>query len=288
MSGEALRLRPTGTGWAFVVLLVALFLMAVNYNNNLIHALVFLLGAFAGVAGWRTRRHLAGRELRVGGGEAVFAGDTASLPVWLEGGKEGDGAVPGLLARAVDGVAVDLSAGRTGLPLSCPVRGRREAGMVWLSTRYPLGLFEARRVFASRAGALVYPAPAGSDWPPEQVRPAHQGREAEDFAGLRPYAPGDSPRRVAWKALARGLPPMTKVFDGAEGESALILDWADAAGDAEARLSQLARWLLNAHGHDLEYSLVLPGGPGRPGRGEAHLRECLGALALYGVGEADA
>jgi uncharacterized protein (DUF58 family) len=261
-----------------MTLLVALFLMAVNYNNNLIHALVFLLAAFAVVGAWRTRRHLSGRVLHTDGADPVFAGATASLPVWLEGE-----AAPGLLAQAADGAPVEFASGRAGLALPCPLRGRREAGQVQLSTRYPLGLFEGRRVFESRSGALVYPAPAGADWPPEQVRPAHRGREAENFAGLRPYAAGDSPRRVAWKVLARGLPPMTKLFDGAEGESALILDWKDAAGDDEARLSQLARWLLNAHAHDLEYTLLLPGQSGRPGRGEAHLRESLGALALFNV-----
>lgn len=278
---DTISLRPTGAGWAYLALLLTLFLMAVNYSNNLIHALVFLLFAFAMLGAWRARRHLAGLDLRVGQAEPVFAGDLARLPLSVEA----DGR-PGLFAGEAGDIGAPLEGGQGSLPLACPRRGRRAVGAPRLSTRYPLGLFEASRVFESRGAVVVWPRPAGSDWPPERARPAHQGQEAEDFAGLRPYAPGDSPRRLAWKAVARGLPPQTKLFDGAEGEEALVLDWEDAEGDGEARLSQLARWCLNAHGRELEYALKLPGQTPRPGRGEAHLRECLTVLALHGKTEA--
>ena len=40
------------------------------------------------------------------------------------------------------------------------------------------------------------------------------GSGTDDYWGLRPYQPSDSPRHIAWKATARGDMLLTKVFVG--------------------------------------------------------------------------
>jgi uncharacterized protein (DUF58 family) len=87
---------------------------------------------------------------------------------------------------------------------------------------------------------------------------------------------------VAWKALARGQPVMTKQFFGlAAGE--LWLEWDDlpVSLGREARLSRLTRWVLEAARAGYPYGLRLPSVVIPPGAGPAHDQQCLTALALF-------
>src|SRR2546423_8000699 len=56
----------------------------------------------------------------------------------------------------------------------------------------------------------------------------------------------DSPRHVAWKAVARNEDMLTKQFTG-EAAAELWLDWARLPQfNVEQRLSRLAGWVLEA------------------------------------------
>ena len=51
----------------------------------------------------------------------------------------------------------------------------------------------------------------------------------------------------------------------------------------EARLEQLARWVVDAETHGERYGLIIPPHEVEPGSGPQHRHECLTALATYGV-----
>ncbi|NIO12862.1 MAG: hypothetical protein GTN86_13155, partial [Xanthomonadales bacterium] len=58
--------------------------------------------------------------------------------------------------------------------------------------------------------------------------------------------------------------------------------WSDVdAPRLEARLSQLSRWVVDAHAAGIRYGLDIPGKRLAPDDGEAHRHACLRALALY-------
>ncbi len=140
------------------------------------------------------------------------------------------------------------------------------------------------------AACLVYPAPAGDRRLPDAAsdpvpRGGAHGSGREDFSGFRDYLPGDSPRQIHWKAVAREQGVPVKLFAGA-GTTHLHIRWNDTSGrPLEARLAQLCRWVLEAESGGFRYSLELPGQTIAAGNGERHLHECLKALALFG--EAD-
>ena len=130
--------------------------------------------------------------------------------------------------------------------------------------------------------ALVYPEPA---------RPGLSfltgGRSLQsgddEFLGFQSYQPGDSLRRIHWKGIAKGQGVHVKEYQGVDGQAELWLDWAHTPGpDAESRLSQLCRWMLDAEQASLCYGLRLPGTEIAPAHGERHLRRCLETLALFG------
>ena len=105
----------------------------------------------------------------------------------------------------------------------------------------------------------------------------------EDFTGLRSYAAGDTPQRIAWKALAREQGLQVKQFNAVQGNE-LWLDWLQAPSeDPEQKLAILARWILDAEAQGLTYGLRLPGLELAPASGMAQRDDCLRAVALFGL-----
>jgi uncharacterized protein (DUF58 family) len=134
---------------------------------------------------------------------------------------------------------------------------------------------------------IVYPRPEAGRVPlppfaADDATGITHGAGQEDFAGLRSYHPGDSPRHIAWKAAARGEALLTKQFSG-RAASELWLDWR-ATPDTltlDGRLSRLARWAIDAHAAGLSFGLRLPDMTIPPAPGDAQRHRCLEALALY-------
>jgi len=180
--------------------------------------------------------------------------------------------------------------GTAALNFSTPVlqRGWFDPGRFCIFTEYPMGLFYAWSWADLTMRCLVYPAPETGMVPApcsisDTGEGASNGVGQEDYAGLRKYHLGDSPRHVAWKAVARGQGMFTKQFAGAS-PTILMLDFESIeALDTEQRLSRLTRWVQDAEALGVPYGLRLPGLEQEPGAGEAHRLDCLKALALFGL-----
>ena len=77
---------PSRAGLVFVLLLLSLTLAAINYDNNLVFALTFLLASLFVVAIHHTHSNLSGLTIRAGHSQPVFAGDDACFSLALKGG----------------------------------------------------------------------------------------------------------------------------------------------------------------------------------------------------------
>jgi len=285
---------PTRLGWLFGATLAILLIGSINYALALGFGLTFLLAGM-GIAGMvQTARNLARLAVSAGRTEPVFAGEGAQFRLYLDGRAAFDR--PALLVRHLAGGAqlvLDIPAGGVGevvLQVPAPRRGWLDLGRVMLETRFPLGLFRAWSYIEPEARCLVYPRPERSPLPSAS---GEAGRGAlrsprpgnDDFAGLRGYQLADSPRHVAWKAVARTGDMLTKQFAGEDGAE-LWLDWQllPAALSTEARLSCLAGWVVEAERAGALYGLRLPGAEFPPSHGDAHRGACLQALALFKLG----
>jgi len=285
---------PARLGWLFGATLTILLIGSINYALALGFGLTFLLAGM-GIAGMvHTARNLARLAVSAGRAEPVFAGDSAQFRLYLDGRVAFDR--PAIQVRHLASGAqlvLDVPAGGVGevvLQVPAAQRGRLDLGRVMLETRFPLGLFRAWSYIEPEAHCLVYPRPERSPPPPPS---AEAGRGAmrspmpgnEDFAGLRGYQASDSPRHVAWKAVARTGDMLTKQFAGESGAE-LWLDWQllPAAFSLETRLSRLAGWVVDAERGGALYGLRLPGIEIAPARGDAHRAACLQALALFKPG----
>ncbi len=280
---------PTAFGFLYALIVFVMLLASMNYNNSLGLALTFLLTGMGLVAMHHCHRNLNGLVISgVRAGES-FAGEPLTLTIGCEN--------PTAVARLALQVNCNEVAGghdllepraRALVTLQLPTntRGMLRPAPLVVSTRFPFGLFRAWTWLHLPIEAVVYPRAAGRQHPPATRGPDHAGLERlqrgdEDFRGFRSYHPGDSPRHIAWKALARGAPLLVKDHAGASGAPLTFELEHVEDRDLERRLSQLARWILDAEHHARAFGLKLPGHWIAPATGALQRRRCLTALALF-------
>ena len=134
---------------------------------------------------------------------------------------------------------------------------------------------------------LVYPRLEGHlPWPDASAEVEESDDEAspilgDSFAGHRPYTLGESQRHIDWKAYSRGKGLLIKDYrGGARGE--ICFDYHDLKEvDVEARLSQLASWIVQAHEENVAFSVNIIDQKFSVSRGESHYRSIMKALALF-------
>ena len=154
-----------------------------------------------------------------------------------------------------------------------------------IASTYPLGLWRAWSYVHFPVAAWIYPRPETAPPPlPMMGSGAGEGHAlaagTDEFSGLRRYEPGDTPRQIAWKALARGAGLHSKEFAGST-RGQCRLDWNALPShlDTEARLSRLTGWILVAERAKIDYVLSIPGLVTPLTHGAAHRLLCLRALA---------
>jgi uncharacterized protein (DUF58 family) len=280
---------PTRFGWMYAVILIAMLVGSINYTLSLGFVLTFLLAGLGNIAMLHTWRNLAHLQIESRHAEPVFAGEAAIFEILL---SEPRNRARYAIAAHFDGTApvyADIApSAQTIVKLELPAkkRGWIIAPRISLFTEFPLGLFHVWAYAALDMRCLVYPHPAltGLPVPSSSDQGSAGALDAssgdDDFAGHRNYQFGDSPRRVDWKASSREQGLLTKQFQG-EAQTSIWLDWSLTPGtNAEQRICQLTRWVVDAHTDRKSYGLRLPWQEFEPDTGEAHYHQCLRALAL--------
>ncbi|MGH8598245.1 MAG: DUF58 domain-containing protein, partial [Gammaproteobacteria bacterium] len=165
-------------------------------------------------------------------------------------------------------------------------RGRHALNRLRVHSTFPLGILWAWAYFEIDAECIAYPAPRGTlPFPPTPANGVGDiGAKigSDDFTDLTAYRPGDPLRSIHWPALAKRDEVLVKRFAG-NGAVEILLEWQALSSelDLESRLSQLARWTVDAERAGLRYGLVLPSQSYPAGRGAAHCATLLRALALF-------
>lgn len=279
---------PTRFGWAVGMLLGAMLLGSLNFNNNLGLFTTFLVAGIGLLAMHGAHRNLDGVRVASTAAGPVFAGEPLALKIALR--DEAGRARSGLVAecRTADGPArgIDLAphaAESTTLRIPTLRRGWHELPRVKLRTRFPIGWFEAWSWFWPERRALVWPRPADNAPPLPQAGSQHDlnrpGDESDEFHGLRDWREGDPLHRIAWKASQRHQHLLARQYTRPERRR-VVLRLADApAPDREGRIAVLARWVIEADSRDLAYGLDLGEQAIEPTTGRAHRDRCLDALA---------
>jgi len=280
---------PTRFGWMAGLLLLAMLMGSLNFNNNLGLFTTFLVSGIGLLSMHVAHRNLDGVRIAAVSPEQAFAGDPAYLTITLHDtrGRARRGLAAETRDSDVPGVT-DLAAFASAelrIPVATRRRGWQPLPRIRLRTRHPIGWFEAWSWVWPEHKLLIWPSPA------EQAPPLatagrcdnrnRAGDESDEFHGLRDWREGDPLHRIAWKASQRHQHLLARQFTRPERER-IVLRLADAPGRTlEERISIVTRWVLEAERHELEYGLDLGRASLPAGRGESHRARCLDALAEY-------
>ncbi len=292
LTARRVYILPTRTGMIAAVLLFLMLLAGLNYSNSLAMLLAFMLTGVALVSMYECHRMLVGLTVEAGHMDPTFSGRPGELTVQFANGDSRTRSrltvrcAPCTPVRfelppsAVQAVQLSYLGGR---------RGQQRVGRLEVASDAPLGLFRAWCWLHLPMQVVIYPSPGGTRALPPLHGRADTGRHRaaesgdEDWAWLRPFREGDTPRSVAWKAYAHGGPLLVAQYEAPAGAHRL-LDFALLADlPLEQRLSQLTQWVLDCEQRGAGYVLALPGRRLAGRRGLAQRRACLEALALYGL-----
>jgi len=292
LSHKQIFIVPTRAGLALLLLLLIMLIGAINYQNSLVYGVTFLLGSLFWVSLHHTYRNLASLKVHAAGGTAVFAGEMVPLELNLIAPRHEHQALqlswPGSQPLQID--VAKATEARVTLYHPTGRRGWFSPGRLRIETRYPLGWFVAWSLVDLDWRVLVYPRVISLPLPPlaaggEGSTEQRMIEGTDDFQGLRDYQPGDSRRRLDWRAYSRGQGLHSKVF----AEPLQTTQWLDLdltpGADIEQRLSHLAGWVMQLELAGQPYGLQLGDTRIAPGCGELHRDRCLRALALYGKGQ---
>ena len=283
---------PTVWGVLYAVMLVLLLVGSINYSLSLGYFVTFLLASLGHTAMLHTWRNLVHLQISTLPVKPVFAGDSAIVSINISDVK--NRARYAIAARIEQNLIVNsavvnnIAANQSpvfSLPFATHKRGYCALPRITLYTEFPLSLLHAWAYVANPLQILVYPKPSG-----QQALPAllidinnngvqHANRGDDDFDGHKIYQLGDAASRVDWKASSRGNGLYTKIYSG-EGAGALWLDFAVTHGELEARIGQMAQWVVQAHAAQQRYGLKLSNLTLAPNDSEAHYHACMQALAL--------
>jgi len=286
-------LAPTTSFAGLLFVLAAIWYAASSQNNAASYLLLFALISVFLVSIPRTLSNLGGLQITAESIKPAFAGQEVSLPLEVTNKSRATRygialTLPDLgdAREQVDEIPAGKAA-RTVLRFPATTRGEHQIGRLHLTSVYPLGFLRVLKQLPSPQRYVVYPKPAGDQrLPAETARSGQRSArrefgEGDDFAGVRAYVRGESQRHIDWKAVSRGQALMTKQFT-AESDGLLYLNLSAARSDnLEARLSQLALWVIEAERARRPYGLRLPAVEIPPSLGEPHLHRCLRALALF-------
>jgi len=218
------QLRPTRAGWVFFALTLGTGFASLNTGNNLLYLMFSLLLSFLVLSGVLSESALSGIHVRRRFPRELFAERPAVVVLEVSNDRRRATsfaiAVEDLLGTDLDRsrfagrvFALRVAPGATqerAYRLTPTERGTLSFAGFRVSTRFPFGMFSKSMRLEAPGEALVYPAldPQRARAPRiASLHPVHsrRGRSAQspESATLREWAPGDSNRRIHWRASLR-------------------------------------------------------------------------------------
>lgn len=286
-----LRFKLTRFGLLFILILAPLLAAALNYNNNPVCLMVFMLmGLFfvSFVKGGINMLHLHLRQLDV---PNTFAKNRAVL----------SGSVSSL--RRLKSIFLDVAVIVNGRPSRTSVqdtdtnpdfeimlpflpRGVHNISKVILSSSYPMGLFQwSLSLNIQDCSAWIYPAPRDYGEKGLSKGRVTPGDDYGDFDQLTKWQQGEPLSGLCWKTLARTDRQMKKTFFSTRAPSETVFNWQQLTSlKREDKLSQLCFWVVSAHKQGRLFGLSLPHQHIEPGTGSQHYHRCLMSLASFNPG----
>ena len=281
---------PSRTGWIYLVLTTAIFLLGSNYQNNLVLALAYLLLSLFIISIFHCHHNLRGLQIKVIPVAPAYTGQSVRFTLQLQSNRPRYD----LELSAEGGIAEHqpelTTTNQLGVAFVASHRGWLRPGRLRINSQWPMGLLNCWTLLNINQVALVYPQPLRCDIqlqaddipvPTGQESSQRHVQGMDEIQGLRPYRPGESLSQVAWKQVAQGRGLVSKEFMTPVPAQCWLELRKTTGLDLEERLSKLCFQVQTLEQQQAQYGLLLGSQRIAPGFGAEHQTRCLTALALY-------
>jgi hypothetical protein len=291
LTHNTIYVLPSTLGVYFTVVALLNFVMGINYQNNLIlfmAYLMFVIIIFALLLGYSNAKGLT-----VSFKYAIesYAPQPPQL-VWQIKANDTCQSItlsyPNNFEHTCYIESVKTDAIQCQLSLPYLNRGRYLLKPIKIASNYPFGLVSVWSYIQPSHAVYVYPSiiktlnqklsqmTANDDEGAEK----HQGDD--EFESLITHLPEMGLQRVSWKHYAKTQQLLVKQFSDFKSADTQF-DFNLMTGDIEQRLGQLCYLVCQAFESDINYSLKLHNKVIENGSGKFHQQRCLQALSSVGT-----
>lgn len=290
LTSKNIFIMPTQFGFAFLLFILLLFLMATNYQNNIILLFSYLMASLFLTAMMYSFFNLAGLIVKAEPVVRGHAQTSLGFMVTLTSQHRRFDLNFNFDSQPVKQLPV-CEPGNTlcKVLFDCADRGRYSPGRMRVSSEYCFGLFITWTRLDFDCQAIVYPKVQK----PKRVLPIlsvdnNMGKNLrnhldgfDDFYQLKDYVFTEPVSRIAWKQFAKGQGKLSKHYEQEQGDLSWLRLSDMPSNSLEGKL-QLLCYLIIKHskvadqfGVDLG-SIKIPVNSGNP-----HMHQCLTALADF-------
>lgn len=284
-----LYILPSRFGLAYGVVLLTLFLCAINYQISAIFLFTFFLAVIGMISAWATHANLKGLMIASTEIADVPRGSPVAVRLSIKS-MRGPCFSLQCSIHSEDAQTLDYlpsEGGQVSLYLQGSRRGCFTLPPIQLCSVFPFGLFRTWGYVFFDKPYYVYPEPVSPGfWPPaassDEISNKKSQPGIEDLENLKPVNnPWTQANRIAWKIAARGQGWYLKTMSSPEGRLWLFKLDDIPSMDIEQKLQHVSYWLIEAEQQGLVYGLELKGIRTEFSQGANHLKQCLRQLALY-------
>ena len=281
LSQKLIFILPSRYGCWFMLLMILLYLLGTNYQNNLILLVMYLMLSLFLLSIVLTYQNMSMLKLQCHTVTELFSGESGYVSIRLMSDKPHYMLQMGFIAQPM--VEVPELTASIALPLKAVGRGCFSLPRIKISTVYPFGLWRSWSYVALQQKYWVYPAMLAGQQISELSQQSTTGQQnPQPGDTIVPYRSGDSLRYLLWKRLARD--PYNPVIRQEQYSAQPDPHWIEVpalSGEAKERaLSQACQQLVTLAQGNALYGLKLPRIEVAQSSGPAHLQRCLQELAL--------
>jgi uncharacterized protein (DUF58 family) len=287
---KTIYVLPSKQGLGFLLVVLLIWVLGTNYQNNLILGFSFFLLSVMLVSMVHAFKNMLGLTLSPGSIHYAAVGELVPFDINLTSHYSSDNHAILLSLSESETVQANRRAGSVSqarVTFFARHRGWLKLPRITVKSYFPFGSIRAWAYVDLEHKALIFPRPIACERPPLGVGKGEEGhyfslKRGDEFQGFQTYYPGSPLSQVAWKQYARGAGLHLKDYRSQESQQ-YWLDWRQVnTGDTELGLSHLCYWVNQFAEKNCEFGLLLPNGQIDMGSGEVHRLQALKALALFG------
>lgn len=282
---------PSQLGFYFIIVAILNFVMGINYQNNLILVmayLMFVVMIIAVLLGYTNAKGLKVEYIKSfasfspnkGSVKFILKAPTLTQSVSLSYSSDSE------YAKHLAQVTPRDSALIINLPYNA--RGKYILERFKIHSNYPFGLVSVWSYIQPNDSVYVYPAPEhvlndtyNSTFEHTTQTGSIKEPGSEQFDELITHLPEMGLQRISWKHYAKSQQLLVKEFIDYK-KSDIVFDFNLLTGNTEQRLSQLSFLVCNACENNTPFTLILPSASYKATNDTHDKSQCLALLSEYG------